>query len=52
MRVKEGFILHNIGDEYMAVATGDTVKVFVWNALDGVSPLALAYSTTVAAPAE
>ncbi len=31
----------------MAVVTGDTVKVFVWNSLDGVSPLALVYSTTV-----
>lgn len=38
--------------EDMAVATGDTVKVFVWNALDGASPIALVYSTTVAAPAE
>ncbi len=28
MRVKEGFILHNIGDEYMAVATGEAAQSF------------------------
>lgn len=28
MRIKEGFILHNIGDEYMAVATGDAAQDF------------------------
>lgn len=28
MRVKEGFILHNIGDEYMAVATGEAAQNF------------------------
>lgn len=28
MRLKEGFIMHNIGDEYMAVATGDLLQDF------------------------
>lgn len=28
MRVKEGFVLHNIGDEYMAVATGEAAENF------------------------
>ncbi len=28
MRVKEGFILHNIGEEYMAVATGEAAEKF------------------------
>ena len=28
MRVKEGFILHNIGEEYMAVATGEAAEHF------------------------
>ena len=28
MRVKEGFILHNIGEEYMAVATGEAAQDF------------------------
>lgn len=28
MRLKEGFILHNVGDEHMAVATGEAAKGF------------------------
>lgn len=28
MKLKEGFILHNVGDEYMVVATGDAGKLF------------------------
>lgn len=28
MRLKEGFIMHNIGDEYMAIATGDLLQDF------------------------
>ena len=28
MRVKDGFISHNIGDEYMVVATGDAAENF------------------------
>lgn len=28
MRVKEGFVLHNIGEEYMAVATGEAAENF------------------------
>lgn len=28
MRVKEGFILHKIGDEYMVVATGEAAQNF------------------------
>ena len=28
MRVKEGFVLHNIGEEYMAVATGKAAENF------------------------
>ena len=28
MRVKDGFILHNIGEEYMAVATGEAAENF------------------------
>lgn len=28
MRLKEGFILHSIGDEHMAVATGEAAKGF------------------------
>ncbi len=28
MRVKDGFILHNIGEEYMAVATGEAAEQF------------------------
>lgn len=28
MRVKEGFILHNVGEEYMAVATGEAAENF------------------------
>jgi len=28
MRLKEGFILHSVGDEHMAVATGEAAKGF------------------------
>lgn len=28
MRVKDGFVLHNIGEEYMAVATGEAAENF------------------------
>lgn len=28
MRLKEGFVLHNIGEEYMAVATGEAAENF------------------------
>lgn len=28
MRLKKGFVIHNIGDEYMAVATGDLLQDF------------------------
>lgn len=28
MRVKEGFVLHTIGEEYMAVATGEAAENF------------------------
>ncbi len=28
MRLKQGFVMHNIGDEYMAVATGEAAKDF------------------------
>lgn len=28
MRLKEGFVLHNIGEEYMAVATGEAAEGF------------------------
>ena len=28
MRVKEGFVLHNVGEEYMAVATGEAAENF------------------------
>lgn len=28
MRLKKGFVMHNIGDEYMAVATGDLLQDF------------------------
>lgn len=28
MRLREGFIVHNIADEYMAVATGEAAKYF------------------------
>ena len=28
MSVKDGFILHNIGEEYMAVATGEAAENF------------------------
>lgn len=28
MRLKKGFVLHNIEDEYMAVATGEAAKSF------------------------
>lgn len=28
MRLKEGFILHEVGEEHMAVATGEAAKAF------------------------
>lgn len=28
MRLKKGFVMHSIGDEYMAVATGDLLQEF------------------------
>ena len=28
MKLKEGFILHNVGDEHMVVATGEAGKLF------------------------
>ena len=28
MKLKEGFILHNVGDEHMVVATGEAGKIF------------------------
>lgn len=28
MKLKKGFVLHNVGGEHMAVATGETAKVF------------------------
>lgn len=28
MKLKDGFILHNVGNEHMVVATGDAVKDF------------------------
>lgn len=28
MKLKKGFILHQVGDEYMAVATGEAAKHF------------------------
>lgn len=28
MRLKKGFVMHNIGGEYMAVATGDLLQDF------------------------
>lgn len=28
MKLKEGFVLHNVGDEHMVVATGEAGKVF------------------------
>lgn len=28
MRLKEGFVMHNIGDEYMAVSTGELLQDF------------------------
>lgn len=28
MKLKEGFILHNVGNEHMMVATGDAGKIF------------------------
>lgn len=28
MRLKNGFVMHNIGDEYMAVSTGELLQEF------------------------
>lgn len=28
MRLKKGFVMHNIGDEYMAVSTGELLQDF------------------------